>query len=107
VGTAQTPANVVLKPSNSNTTINAHQGDVIEIQLPYGQLWNGPTTSQGGLHLQTPAGYASGTTNACIWRFTAQGTGTTHLNFYGKALCKKGELCPQYVMSVPFTINVK
>ena len=107
VGTAQRPANVVLKPSNSSTTVNAHQGDVIEIQLPFGQLWNGPTTSQGVLQLQSPAGYASQTANSCVWRFTAQGTGTTQLNFYGKAMCKKGQLCPQYVMSVPFTINVK
>jgi hypothetical protein len=107
IGTAPTPANVVLKPSNSNTTINAHQGDVIEIHLPFGQLWNGPTSSQGVLQLETPAGYAWGATNSCVWRFTAQGTGITQLNFYGKAMCIKGQMCPQYIMSVPFTINVK
>ena len=107
VGTTSTPANVVLKPSNSNTAVNAHQGDVIEIQLPFGQLWNGPTTSQGVLQLQTPYGYASQTANSCIWRFTAQGTGTTQLNFYGRAMCKKGQMCPQYVASVPFNIHVK
>ena len=107
VGTTSTPANVVLKTSNSNKTVTAHQGDVIEVQLPFGQLWNGPTTSQGVLQLQTPYGYASQTANSCIWRFTAQGTGTTQLNFYGKAMCKKGQMCPQYVMSVPFTIHVK
>ena len=107
VGTTSTPANVVLKTSNSNKTVTAHQGDVIEVQLPFGQLWNGPTTSQGVLQLQTPYGYASQTANSCIWRFTAQGTGTTQLNFYGRAMCKKGQMCPQYVMSVPFSIHVK
>ena len=107
ISTTPTPANVVLKPSNSSTTINARQGDVIEIQLPFGQVWNGPTTSQGVLQLETPAGYAWGASNSCVWRFTAQGTGVTQLNFYGKAICKKGALCPQYIMSVPFTINVK
>ena len=107
VGTTSTPANVVLKTSNSNKTVTAHQGDVIEIQLPFGQLWNGPTTSQGVLQLQTPYGYASQTANSCIWRFTAQGTGTTQLNFYGRAMCKKGQMCPQYVASVPFNIHVK
>lgn len=106
VSTSSTPANVVLKMSNSNKPITAHQGDVIEIQLPFGQLWNGPTTSQGALQLQTPYGYPSQTANSCIWRFTAQGTGTTLLNFYGKAICKKGQMCPQYVMSVPFSIHV-
>jgi len=107
VGTTSAQANVVLKMSNSNTAVNAHQGDVIEIQLPFGQLWNGPTTSQGVLQLQTPYGYASQTANACIWRFTASGTGTSQLNFYGRAMCKKGQLCPQYVVSVPFSIHVK
>lgn len=107
VSTSPTPANVVLKPSNSSTTISAHQGDVIEIQLPFGQVWNGPTASQGVLQLETPAGYAQAATNSCIWRFTAKGTGITQLNFYGKAICTKGQMCPQYVMSVPFTINVK
>ena len=106
VGTTSTPANIVLKMPNSNTTVVAHHGDVIEIQLPFGQVWNGPTTSQGVLQLQTPYGYASQTTNSCIWRFTAQGAGATQLNFYGKALCKKGQMCPQYVVSVPFSIDV-
>ena len=106
VNTASPPANVVLKTSNSNTMVTAHQGDVIEIQLPFGQLWNGPTASQGALQLQTPYGYVSQTANSCIWRFTAQGAGTTQLNFYGRAICKKGQLCPQYVISVPFSIHV-
>jgi hypothetical protein len=107
VGTAPTQANVVVTTSNRNTTINAHPGDVIEIQLPFGQAWTGPTNSQGVLQLQTPAGYAWQAANACIWRFTAQGTGVTQLSFYGKAMCKKGELCPQYVMIMQFNINVK
>jgi len=63
VGTSPAQANIVLKPSNSNTAVDAHQGDVIEVQLPFGQLWNGPTTSQGVLQLQTPYGFASQTAN--------------------------------------------
>ena len=106
INTASTPANIVLKTSNSNKMVTAQQGDVIEIQLPFGQMWNGPTASQGGLQLQTPYGYVSQTANSCIWRFTAQGSGTTQLNFYGKAICKKGQMCPQYVVSVPFSIHV-
>lgn len=107
INTTSTPANVVLKTSNSNTMVTAHQGDVIEVQLPFGQSWNGPTTSQGALQLQTPYGYASQTVNSCIWRFTAKGNGTTQLNFFGKAICKKGQMCPQYVVNVPFSIHVK
>jgi hypothetical protein len=107
VSTAPTQANMVLKLTDSKTTINAHQGDVIEIDLPFGQAWSGPTTSQGALQLQGPAGYAWAAANVCVWRFTVQGTGTTQLTFYGRAICQKGQLCPQYIINVPFTISVK
>ena len=107
VGTAPTPAKVVLKSTNSNTTVTAHVGDVIEVDLPFGQSWTGPTASQGVLQLQTPAGFALTTSKMCVWRFTAQSTGTTVLKFYGKAICKPGELCPQYIMALPYTILVK
>ena len=104
---ASSPANVVLKPSNSNTTVTARVGDVIEIDLPFGQAWTGPTSSQGELQLQTPGGYAMTATKMCVWRFTAQAAGTTQLNFYGKAICKAGQMCPQYIMNLPYTIVIK
>ena len=107
VGTAPSPANVVLTQSNHNTTITAHKGDVIEVDLPFGQSWSGPTASQGELQLQTPAGFALTTSHMCVWRFTAQGAGTTVLTFYGKAICKQGEMCPQYIKSLPYTIVIK
>ena len=107
VSTAQTAANLVLKPSDSGATINAHSGDVIEIHLPFGQAWSGPTTSQGVLRLQTPAGYAMESAHACVWRFVAQGSGTTKLDFLGRAICQKGAFCAQYIMVLPFTISVK
>src|SRR5437763_948512 len=37
VTTAPPKASVVVKPSNANTTITAHQGDVIEFDMPFGQ----------------------------------------------------------------------
>lgn len=107
VSTAPAPATLVLKLNDSKSTVNAHMGDVIEVQLPFGQAWSGPTASQGILQLQPPAGYAWKAANACVWRFTVQGTGTAHVNFYGKAICKKGELCPQYIRILPFTVSVK
>src|SRR5579871_6938708 len=82
--TAPAPANIVLKPSNSNTTVTAHVGEVVEIELPFGQTWTGPMTSQGGLQLQGPAGSAVTASKVCVWRFTAQDTGTTQVEFYGR-----------------------
>lgn len=100
-------ANVVLNMNQSSSTITAHSGNVVEVHLPFGQLWRGPSTSQGVLSLQTPAGYALKDKNVCAWRFVAQGTGTTELSFTGRAICKPGQVCPQYVISVPFTIKVQ
>ncbi len=107
VSTAPSVANVVVKPGQTNAPITAHVGDVVEIRLPFGQKWSGPTASVGGLEMQQPSGYAWKTDNVCVWRFTAKSAGTTNLEFHQQALCKKGQLCPMYIAEVPFTITVK
>src|SRR5579884_279202 len=58
VSTAPSKPDVRVTLAEHNTTINAHVGNVIEIDLPFGQAWGAPTTSPGVLQLQTPAGYA-------------------------------------------------
>ena len=98
--------NVVINVTQSNSTITAHSGNIIEVHLPFGQTWHGPSASQGVLDLQTPYGYALKDKGVCVWRFVAQGSGTTKLTFTGRAICKQGQLCPQYVLKVPFTVKV-
>jgi len=100
-------ASVTVKLSDANAPVTAHVGDVLEIQLPFGLRWTGPTLSGGGLHMQTPAGYASTALGMCIWRFSALRVGTIHLTFFARALCQKGQFCPHYVLAFPFTIVVK
>ncbi len=107
VVTSSQAANVTVLPSQANSTISAHTGDVIEIRLPFGSKWSGPTASQGILELQTPVGYAMKTQSACVWQFVAKGTGTVQLAFQKQALCQPGQLCPQFIMNVPFTIQVQ
>src|SRR2546421_2521622 len=107
VTTAPSTPNVLVHPSQANTTIPAHTGDVIEIQLPFGHQWRDRLTSQNIVELQTPAGYAWKANNVCVWRFVATGPGTATLGFENRALCKPGQLCPQYVRYLPFTIEVK
>jgi hypothetical protein len=99
--------NVTLHVANSHSTSSARQGDLIEVQLPFGRQWSGPTTSQGALELQSPYGYANDTLKMCIWQFVAKGAGTAHLNFSGRPICLPGQLCPQYIQDVPFIIEVK
>jgi FlaG/FlaF family flagellin (archaellin) len=99
--------NVTVNLKNMNSTVTAHVADIVEIDLPFGHMWNGPTSSQGTLTLQQPAGFAWSTNKVCVWRFTVQNTGTTQLTFTGRPICTKGLACPQYIMQVPFTIEVK
>jgi hypothetical protein len=100
-------ANVTVKLTDANATVKAHVGNVIEIQLPFGLQWTGPTLSGGGLNVQPPAGYASTALGMCIWRFSASSGGTTHLTFFARPICQKGQYCPQYILALPFTIVVK
>jgi hypothetical protein len=90
-----------------NNTITVHNGDIIEVRLPFGHKWTGPDGVQSILQLQSPSGYAWKAENVCIWRFVAMGTGTTQLLFHSRALCKPGELCPMFITNIPFDIVVK
>lgn len=107
VSTAPSTANVVVKSNQANATITAKVGDVVEIRLPFGQKWTGPTASEGSLTIQQPSGYAWKTDKVCVWRFTAKTAGTTSLQFHEQALCKPGQLCPMYIADIPFVITVK
>ncbi|GHO43865.1 protease inhibitor I42 family protein [Ktedonospora formicarum] len=99
---------VTIKQAQQHSTVSAKKGDVIEIQLPFGSRWTGPTKSQGPLQLDLTPGIADQSANVCVWRFTAQGTGTTNLEFAKRALCNtKGQSCAMYVMRYDFTINIK
>jgi hypothetical protein len=98
--------NIVINITRRNTIITAHAGNVIEVHLPFGELWQGPNASQGILALQTPSGYALKDKGVCVWRFVAQGSGTANLTFTGRAICKLGQFCPQYILALPFTVKV-
>ena len=96
-----------LLPTNAKSTVVAHNGDIIEVRLPFGSQWSGPTISQGILQLQGPAGYALKSDKVCVWRYVAKGMGTTTLDFSKRALCKPGQFCPMYILKMPFVIEVK
>jgi hypothetical protein len=106
VNSALAAPNVTIQPKQAAIPINARKGDVLEVQMPFGVMWQGPTTSQGVLQLQQPAGYAWKPINSCIWRFVAEKTGTVQLHFFGRAICKKVYLCTPSVLDTSFIINV-
>jgi len=106
VSSAPPAADITVQPKQGATPIAAHQGEVIEIQVPFGLTWEGPTTSQGPLQLQSPYGYVWKPDSACIWRFLAQGTGTVELLFSGMAICQRNLHCVPSVTEASFTIKV-
>ncbi len=101
-------ANVTLKSTHNNVVVNVKKGDIIEVDLLFGLIWQGPTNAfQHMLDLQAPAGYASSTANACVWRFIATDVGTVNLVFNGLPVCKKSNReCPMNVVDIEFTLNI-
>lgn len=100
-------ANVTIRNTDMNSTVIAHTGDIIEIRLPFGHKWTGPTSIPTVLQEQQPAGYALASDQICIWRFVAQSTGRANLDFYWQALCLQGQMCPMFIANAPFIIDVK
>jgi hypothetical protein len=108
VSTQLPAATIILTSSNSNTTVNVKNGDTIEIDLPTGHTWSAPTIDpQNLLSKQGPDGSPLPSAKFCVWRYATTSTGTVNLSFVGRPICKKGELCPMYIMAVPFTIIIK
>jgi Na+-transporting NADH:ubiquinone oxidoreductase subunit NqrF len=105
VTTPPPPPSVLLTPSASKQLYVARIGDIIEVDLPFGEAWTGPIHLAGALLMQTPAGYAWGKT--CIWRFLARSTGKEQLAYIGHALCKKDVACFFSVNEAAFTVVVK
>lgn len=101
------PANVTANINSPDQTVSAHNGDMIEIHLPFGRKWIGPSNMPGILQLQQPSGYAQKSDNMCVWRFVAKGTGKAQLAFESQPLCKPGAACPMYIVSYPVTINIQ
>jgi hypothetical protein len=100
------PATPDVTAGPTSGTINIQKGQVIEIHMPFGIMWEGPKTSQGVLQLQNPYGYAWKPINACIWRFIAKDVGVVSLTFLGRAICKKVSFCTPSVTVALFTIRV-
>lgn len=105
--TTQTPANVVLTNKDTGKTVNISKGQTVEVRLEQGLNWSGPAKlASSVLELQGNAGAASASDHTCVWRFLAVGAGKTQLSFTGRPICKKGQMCPMYIIAVPFTIEV-
>lgn len=112
------PTNVTAQPAVANAVLTSNganapkatikKGEIVEVDLPFGHNWSGPAgNTQHLLEMQQPAGYASQAKHACVWRFLATASGTTEVNFTGRPICQKGQLCPMYIMDASFTITVQ
>lgn len=108
ITTQPAAASVVLNSSGTDTKATVKKGDIVEIDLPFGHNWTGPVNSaQNALVEQNPSGYASPGGHVCVWRFLAADTGTAEINFTGRPICQKNQLCPMYIMDASFTITIQ
>jgi hypothetical protein len=106
VSTAPAAANVLVRPGLGHTTFSARQGDVMEVQMPFGIAWKSPDLSGRVVQMQSPAGYVWKPSNACIWRYVARDGGTVKLIFFGTVLCKQNIHCALATVIDEFTIKV-
>lgn len=106
ISAAPAVANIIVRPGQAHTTFSIQQGNVVEVQMPFGIAWRGPAVSGEGLQLQSPAGYAWKPSNACIWRYVAKSAGTVKFTFSGMVLCKQNLHCALAEVLDEFTINV-
>lgn len=102
-----TKANIVADVTHQTKPVEAHVGDLVELDLKFGQRWSGPKVAPTGLEMQEPAGFANQATKVCVWHFVAQKAGTFELDFEARALCKQGQMCAMYIMDNPVTLDVK
>src|SRR5579859_2561786 len=107
VSSAPKHADVIIRNTDINATVSAHIGNIIEVRLPFGHKWSGPVSIPSNLQQEQPAVYAFTPDNVCAWRFAAQNAGITQLDFYMQALCSNGQMCPEFVANIPFTIDIK
>lgn len=109
VDTKQFAANVVVTLDKTKDPIPVHVGDHIEIRLPFGKQWQGPpaTYKQTVMTPQQPAGFANKAEKACVWNFIAKQSGTAEIVFTDRPLCKPRQMCPMYIMDIPFTFKVQ
>ena len=54
VSTAPTASDITLEPQQAAVTINVKKGVVLEVHMPFGVAWQGPTTTQGVLQPTSP-----------------------------------------------------
>jgi len=82
-------------------------GQSVEVALPANLQWTySPTSGQGIVQLQQPAGYYDASRQSCIWRFVTLAKGQATLAYSRIAVCVPGTKCSQVAMAVPLDLTV-
>jgi hypothetical protein len=84
------------------------RGQRLEIHLSPAVKWH--LTMIDGGHILSPAsiqGWYSQQLHACVWRFTAVGTGSAQLVFGGTFTCQPGVHCAYVAMAQDFAVSVR
>jgi hypothetical protein len=99
------PAPALILSNGGATSGSAHVGDVFQIVLDGGHVWN-LTRVTGSATAENPVGMFNRTTGNCVWRFKATMPGAALIAFTGVANCARDQACPDYAILAQFSVEV-
>jgi hypothetical protein len=108
---AFTPDVIVSQPlqaTGAPQPVTLARGQRLEVRLQPTYSWQltmaDPTAILAGA---SPQGWYDSAVRACIWRFTARGTGSARLTFVGAAVCPPLQPCPSVEQAVIYAVTVR
>jgi hypothetical protein len=107
--TASGPLGVTTTPSSDYIThVTVTHGQIIDMRMDATWSWRITTVpSPALLPMSQPAGWYDAQHRACIWRFTAMGSGTTPLDLSGGMVCPPHAACPAIAAIAYYQITVR
>ena len=80
---------------------------VLEVRLAANLRWSLTVQDPAGaLAPAAPNGWFDAALQSCVWRFTGQATGAANLAYNGRAICKPGAICTNFVILESFAVTV-
>ena len=97
---------ITIQEVNANGVINAHPGNVLEVDLPAGFRWNLAAVDTTMMSTLAPDGYFDSGRNLCVWRFATLHAGMANLKFTRQPLCHTGLACPPLIITFAYAIQI-
>jgi len=108
---AFTPDVIVSQPSQATGApqpVTLARGQRLEVRLLPTYSWQLSMADPTAILAEVnPPGWYDSAVRACIWRFTARGTGSARLTFAGAAVCPPLQPCPSVEQTVIYAVTAR